>query len=187
MALHNHNTPGASSTGRQRTRQLQRAMLEQGTVAESYRGDHEALLRLLNDALAAELACVLRYRRHYFVARSLASSTRIAEEFLVHSDEELAHADQLADRIVQLGGEPDFAPERLRERASTDHVPASSLVEMLRENLVAERTSIETYRGIIETVGETDPTTRRMLEGILGVEEAHADELSDILDSKPQI
>ncbi len=184
MPSHTQHTSIPSVTGRQRVRQLTRSTIGQGTLTEAYRGDREAVLRFLNEALATELACVLRYRRHHFVARGMSASARIAEEFLVHSDEELAHADQLAERIMQLGGEPDFAPGKLQERDPADPVSASSLAGMVRENLIAERASIETYRGMLESVGESDPTTRRMLEGILGVEEAHADELSDLLDSK---
>ncbi|HEY1899920.1 MAG TPA: ferritin-like domain-containing protein [Steroidobacteraceae bacterium] len=161
-------------------RRRARASLEPGAVTDSYRGDREAVLRFLNEALATELVCALRYRRHHFMARALASR-RIAEEFLVHSDEELAHADLLADRIVQLGGEPDFSPGTFKERSPSACVPVNSLLEMINQNLVAERIAIDTYRDLVAYVGENDPTTRRMLEGILGVEEAHADELVDLL------
>jgi bacterioferritin len=109
---------------------------------------------------------------------------RIAAEFLIHADEELANADLIAERIVQLGGEPDFAPGTLRERSRADYVPANAIVEMIRENLVAARIAIDSYRGLIESLGESDRTTRRMLEGILGVEEAHADELADLLEDR---
>ena len=141
---------------------------------------HRELLRFLNEALATKIVCVLRYRRHHFMARGGAAK-RIAEEFLVHSDEELSHADLIAERIVQLGGEPDFSPATLTQRSHAEYLPAASIVEMIKENLVAERIAIDRYRGLIEHIGETDPTTRRMLEGILGVEEAHADELADLL------
>jgi bacterioferritin len=161
-------------------RRMARANIEQGAVTDTYRGDRAAVLGFLNEALATEIVCVLRYRRHHFMARGLASK-RIAEEFLVHSDEELSHADLIADRIVQLGGEPDFSPGTLTRRSHAEYVPASSIVEMIKENLVAERIAIDSYRGLIEYIGEDDPTTRRMLEGILGVEEAHADELADLL------
>lgn len=161
-------------------RRMARANIEQGAVTDTYRGDRAAVLGFLNEALATEIVCVLRYRRHHFMARGLASK-RIAEEFLVHSDEELSHADLIADRIVQLGGEPDFSPATLVRRSHAEYVPASSIVEMIKENLVAERIAIDSYRGLIEYIGEDDPTTRRMLEGILGVEEAHADELADLL------
>ena len=149
-------------------------------AVEDFRGDREAALRLLNEALGTELVRVLRYRRHHFMARGLGAQ-RSAEEFLLHADEELAHADLIAERIVQLGGEPDFAPGPVGDRSRADYVPARTIVEMLRENLAAARISIDSYRGLIESLGESDRTTRRMLEGILGVEEAHADELVDLL------
>jgi bacterioferritin len=157
-----------------------RAGVELGVVADHYHGDRKAVLRLLNDALATKIVCMLRYRRHHFMARGLAAQ-RIAEEFLVHADEELAHADLIAERMVQLGGEPDFAPETLQPRSHAQYVAASSIIEMVRENLVAERIAIESYRGLIQQLGKNDPTTRSMLEAILGVEEAHADELLDLL------
>jgi bacterioferritin len=150
-------------------RRMARTQPAPAAVTETFRGDREAALRLLNEALATELVCVLRYRRHHFMARGL-GATRSAEEFLLHADEELAHADLIAERIVQLGGEPDFAPGPLRDRC-----------EMLRENLAAARIAIDSYGGLIESLGESDRTTRRMLEGILGVEAAHADELLELL------
>jgi bacterioferritin len=150
-------------------------------VTERFRGEREAALRLLNEALATELVCVLRYRRHHFRARGL-GATRSAEEFLLHADEELAHADLIAERIVQLGGEPDFAPGTLRDRSPAVGVPARTILEMLRENLAAARTAIDSYRGLIEALGESDRTTRRMLEGIVGVEQAHAEELLELLE-----
>lgn len=152
---------------------------------EPYQGDRTAVLRFLNEALATALVCVLHYRRHHFMARDLASK-RIAQEFLVHADEELSHADLIAERIVQLGGEPDFAPATLQQRSHTAYVAVDSVGEMLRENLVAERIAIDNLRRLIAYVGEHDPTTRRMLEGILGVEEAHADELSELFEAKPR-
>ncbi len=165
---------------RETLRRMARANIEQGAVTDSYRGDRAAVLGFLNEALATEIVCVLRYRRHHFMARGLASK-RIVEEFLVHSDEELAHADLIADRIVQLGGEPDLSPVTLTQRSHAEYAPASSIVDMIKENLVAKRIAIDSYRGLIQYLGEDDPTTRRMLEGILGVEEAHADELADLL------
>jgi bacterioferritin len=163
-----------------RLARLARTDVKLGVVTDLYRGDRKAVLRLLNEALATEIVCMLRYRRHHFMARNLANA-RIAEEFLVHADEELAQADLIADRIIQLGGEPDFAPDTLKERSHAEYLPATTVVEMLREDLVAERVAIDSYRSLIQYLGESDPTTRRMLEGILGVEEAHADELLDLL------
>jgi bacterioferritin len=149
-------------------RRMARSGLEPEAVTEPYRGDRTAMLQFLNEALATQLVCVLRYRRHHFMARGFAAK-RIAEEFLVHADEELAHADLIADRIVQLGGEPDFAPGTLCERSHSQYVPANTI-------------AIDSYRGQIEFLGESDRTTRRMLEGILGVQEAHADELVELLE-----
>jgi bacterioferritin len=145
-------------------------------------GDRMAVLRLLNAALATQIVCMLRYRRHHFMARGLAAP-RVAEEFLVHADEELANADLIAERIVQLGGEPDFAPETLKLRSYAEYVAATSTVEMVRENLVAQRIAIASLRDTIEFLGKNDSPTCRMLEGILGIEEAHADELLDLLQS----
>jgi bacterioferritin len=157
-----------------------RASIELATVPDTSRGDRNAILRFLNEALATEIVCVLRYRRHHFTARGLGAA-RIAEEFLLHADEELAHADLIAERIVQLGGEPDFAPATLQERSRAPYVAATTLVEMVRENLVAVRIAIDCYRSQIDSLGKDDSITRRMLEGMLGVEEAHADELWDLL------
>jgi bacterioferritin len=153
--------------------------IERGVVT-GYRGDRKAVLRLLNEALATQIVCMLRYRRHHFMARALAAQ-RIAEEFLVHADEELAHADLIAERIVQLGGEPDFAPDTLKERSHAEYVPGTTIVEMIRENLVAKRIAITSYQELIEYLGKNDPPTHRMLEGIVGIAEAHAAELLDLL------
>ena len=130
--------------------------------------------------MATELVCVLRYRRHHFMAKGIHSKS-VADEFLAHSKEELGHADALAERIVQLGGEPDFAPAGLESRSHAQYVEGKSLTDMIKENLVAERIAIDSYRAIIEFLADRDPTTRRLLEGILSVEEEHADELSDLL------
>jgi bacterioferritin len=147
----------------------------------SKEGERQAdIIALLNDSMATELVCVLRYRRHHFTARGLASP-RIAEEFLVHAGEELAHADQLARRIVQLGGLPDFAPDTLARRSHAAYDDYSDLKAMIKADLVAERVAIESYRQIIALVGTRDPSTRRMLEDILRDEERHAEELKDWL------
>jgi len=171
----------AGARNSSKLRRVARTHPEPAAVTENFRGDREAALRSLNAALATQLVCVLRYRRHHFMVRGL-DAKRSAEEFLLHSDEELAHADLIAERIVQLGGEPDFAPGTLRERDGVDEVPARTIIEMLRENLAAARIAIERYRGLIESLGESDRTTRRMLEGILGVQEAHAEELLELLE-----
>ncbi|HEX2584741.1 MAG TPA: ferritin-like domain-containing protein, partial [Steroidobacteraceae bacterium] len=139
-----------------------RAHIEEGAVTAGYSADRNAVLKLLNDSLATELICVLRYRRHYFMARGIHSQT-VAQEFLDHSNEELSHADQLAERIVQLSGQPDFAPNRLVNRSHAEYVEGDTLASMIRENLVAERIAIDSYREIIQYLGNDDPTTRRML------------------------
>jgi bacterioferritin len=162
-------------------RRMMRGALDPQGVAEPARADHTPMLQFLNAALATELVCVLRYRRHHFMARGLGAK-RIAEEFLIHADEQLAHADLIAERIVQLGGEPDFAPATLCERSHSRYVPANTLVEMIRENLGAARIAIDSYRGQLEALDDSDRITRRMLEGILGVQEAHADELVELLE-----
>ena len=161
-----------------------RRHIESGAVTAGYTADRAAVLKLLNDALATEIVCVLRYRRHHFMARGIdAKST--ADEFLVHSNEELAHADRLAERIVQLGGEPDFAPDTLSRRSHAEYVAGESLVDMIREDLVAERIAIDSYREVIAYLGDKDTTSSQLLKGILAVEEQHADELSDLLQDLP--
>lgn len=140
-----------------------REHIEEGAVTASYGADRDTVLQMLNEALATELVCVLRYRRHYFMAKGLESKS-IAEEFLAHSNEEQAHADQIAERIVQLGGEPDFSPDSLSARSHAEYVEADSLVDMIRENLVAERIAIDSYRAMVQYLSNGDTTTRRMLE-----------------------
>ncbi|MBO9512953.1 MAG: ferritin-like domain-containing protein [Variovorax sp.] len=154
--------------------------LDEGAVTPSYGPWRDDIVKLLNDALATELVCVLRYKRHYFTANGVASP-KIAEEFLVHANEESAHADRIAERIVQLGGEPNFDPKTLLERSHADYDESTDLQAMVRANLVAERIAVETYRQMIALIGDKDPTTRRMLEEILTDEEEHADELRDWL------
>jgi bacterioferritin len=171
-------------TDRHTLRIQARRNIEEGAVTAGYTADRSEVLRLLNAALATELVCVLRYRRHYFMARGLASQS-IAAEFLTHSNEEQGHADQIAERIVQLGGEPDFSPDGLSARSHAEYVPANSLVEMIREDLVAERIAIDSYRELIQYLDHDDPTTSRMLKNILAVEEEHAEELSDLLVGMP--
>jgi len=162
-----------------------RQHVDAGAVTSGYSADRSAVLKLLNDSLATEIICVLRYRRHHFMAKGIHSKS-VAEEFLAHSNEEQSHADQLADRIVQLGGAPDFSPDGLAARSHAEYVEGTTLTDMIRENLIAERIAIDSYRAIIEYVGQSDPTTRRLLESILAVEEEHADELADLLqDAHP--
>lgn len=165
-------------------REQARVHIEQGAVTAGYSADRAEVIKLLNDALATEIVCVLRYRRHHFMARGIVAKS-IADEFLVHSNEEQGHADQIAGRIVQLGGEPDFAPDGLTSRSHAEYVEGKTLVEMIKEDLVAERIAIDSYRELIQYLGEQDPTTSKMLKEILAVEEEHADELADLLEGLP--
>ena len=160
--------------------QAARSQLEDGAHTPAYGPWRDDVIKLLNDALATELTCVLRYRRHHFTAAGLAS-VKIAEEFLVHANEEMAHADRLAKRIVQLGGEPDFDPAGLKQRSHAGYDGSLDLDKMIRANLEAERVAVEGYRQMIQLIGHQDATTRRLLEDILADEEQHADELSDWL------
>lgn len=158
-----------------------RANLERGAVTSTYQADRSAVLGLLDEALATELVCVLRYKRHFFMAQGLYADS-VAQEFAEHAAEEQEHADRIAGRIVQLGGAPDFSPETLAARSHAQYVEAGSLIEMLRENLVAERVAIDSYREMINFIGAGDSTTRRMLEEILAVEEEHAEDLLSLLE-----
>jgi len=169
----------------QELRSQARKHIEQGAVTAGYNADRPKVLQLLNEALATEIVCVLRYRRHHFMARGIHGQS-VGAEFLVHSNEEQGHADLLAARIVQLGGEPDFSPDSLSERSHAEYVPANTLPQMIRENLVAERIAIDSYRDMILYLGDQDPTTSDLLKQILAVEEEHADELADLLEGMPQ-
>lgn len=157
-----------------------RRSLDDGAVTPSYGPWRQDIIQLLNDSLATELVCVLRYKRHHFTAAGL-SSPRIAEEFLVHAHEEAAHADRLAQRIVQLGGMPDFSPDSLSKRSHAAYDESTDLKAMIKANLIAERVAIEAYSQIITLIGDKDSSTRRLLEDILSDEQEHADELSDWL------
>ncbi|MBF8731060.1 bacterioferritin [Pseudomonas guariconensis] len=161
-------------------RERARQHVEQGAVTEGYSADRDKILTLLNEALATELVCALRYKRHYFMASGIKASVA-ADEFLEHATQEAEHADRLAERIVQLGGEPDFNPDNLSKRAHAQYVAGSTLKEMVLEDLVAERIAIDSYREIIQYIGEKDPTTRRIFEDILAQEEEHADDMADLL------
>ncbi|MFV3331729.1 ferritin-like domain-containing protein [Pseudomonas sp. NY15437] len=170
----------AQLTDVQTLRQRARQNIEEGAVTEGYHADRETVLRLLNESLATELVCYLRYKRHYFMATGLKASVAAAE-FLEHAGQELQHADQLAERIMQLGGEPDFNPNGLTERSHAEYVAGANLREMITENLVAERIAIDSYREIVVYLGDDDPTTRRLFEEILAQEEEHADDMADLL------
>jgi bacterioferritin len=155
--------------------------LSDGAITPAYGPWREDIIKLLNDSLATELVCTLRYKRHHYTAKGLASPA-IAEEFLVHANEETEHADMIAERIVQLGGEPDFNPQSLLDRSHAEYDQSLDLKAMIRANLVAERVAIEAYTQTIRLIGDKDSTTRRMIEHILSQEQEHADELSDWLD-----
>ena len=158
-----------------------RQHIEQGAITEGYKADRNTVIKILNEALATEIVCVLRYKRHYFMAAGI-NAESVAAEFLQHANEEQGHADQIAQRIVQLGGEPNFSPEGLTTRSHAEYVEGDSLIDMIKEDLVAERIAIDSYREMIAYVGNDDPTTRRMLEGILAMEEEHADDLVTLLE-----
>ena len=161
-------------------RKRAREHIEKGAITADYKADRETVLKLLNEALATEIVCVLRYKRHYFMASGI-NAKSVAAEFLEHANEEQAHADQIAGRIVQLGGAPDLSPQGLHSRSHSEYVEGGNLVEMLEEDLVAERIAIETYREIVRYLGDDDPTTRRLMESILAMEEEHAEDLSTLL------
>jgi bacterioferritin len=161
-------------------RRRARVHMERGAVTDGYDADRKTVLALLNTSLATELVCVLRYRRHHFMAAGIHAQA-VAAEFLEHATEEQEHADRIARRITQLGGEPDFNPEGLATRSHSEYVEGSDLVDMIREDLVAERIAIDSYGEIIRYLGEKDPTTRRMLEEILAVEEEHAEDLQALI------
>ena len=161
-------------------RERARQHIDDGAVTAGYDAARDTVIKLLNDALATEIVCTLRYRRHYFMAKGPTSKS-VAAEFLAHSNEEQGHADQIAERIVQLGGEPDFSPDGLTTRSHAEYVEGDSLSDMIKENLVAERIAIDTYREIVQYLGDKDPTSRRLMEEILAVEEEHADDMADLL------
>ena len=161
-------------------RRRARQHIENGAVTGSYRGDRETVIKLLNEALATEIVCVLRYKRHYFMAQGIHSDP-IAAEFLQHANEEQGHADQICGRIVQLGGAPNLNPDGMLSRSHSEYVEGQTLIDMINEDLVAERVAIDSYTEMIRYLEDNDITTRRMLESILAVEEEHADDLSSFL------
>jgi bacterioferritin len=174
--------PGAFLSDVTELRRRARRQIEEGAVTPGYQGDRDAVVNLLNVALSTEIVCVLRYKRHYFMADGIHAEA-VKAEFLEHAKEEQAHADGIAERIRQLGGEPDLDPSRLLSKSHTEYLEGGSLVEMIKEDLVAERIAIESYTEMIAFVGESDPTTRRLFESILAQEEEHADDLADLLRS----
>lgn len=164
----------------QELREKARRHIEEGAVTEGYTANRDVVIKLLQTALATELVCVLRYRRHYYMAKGL-NSEPVAAEFLEHANEEQDHADKLALRITQLGGEPDLNPDNLTKSSHSEYKEGRGLQDMIKEDLIAERIAIDSYREMIEYVNSKDPTTRRMLEEILAKEEEHADDLSDLM------
>jgi len=166
-------------------RRRARQHIERGAVTENYKADRDTVLRVLNEALATELVCVLRYKRHYYMAAGIHAQA-VREEFLEHSNEEQQHADQIAERITQLDGEPNFSPEGLVDRCHSQYVEGTDIMDMIREDLVAERIAIETYSEIIRYLGDKDPTSRRVMEEILAKEEEHAEDLKTLIESLSQ-
>jgi len=162
-------------------RERARKHIEDGAVTEGYKVNRETAVKILNEALATEIVCVLRYRRHYFMASGI-HAEGVAAEFLQHSNEEQAHADEIAARIVQLNGAPDLNPQGLLSKSHAEYVEGTTLTDMIKEDLIAERIAIDSYREMIRYFGNDDPTSRRMLEGILAMEEEHADDLVSLLE-----
>ena len=175
------DTGKPSLTDVETLRKRAREHITRGPVTEGYGADVDAVVRLLNEALATEIICSLRYRRHYFMAKGIHAES-VAPEFLEHAKQEQEHADRIAERIVQLGGGPDFSPNGLAARSHAEYVEGTSLVDMIKENLVAERIAIESYLEMIAYLEGRDPTTRRLLEEILAIEEEHADDLNSLLE-----
>jgi bacterioferritin len=178
--LRGSRSGGPQLTDVETIRSRARQDIESGAVTFGYGADRDEVVRLLNEALATEIVCYLRYKRHYFMADGIHAEP-VAAEFLEHAQQEQQHADQIAGRIVQLGGKPDFSPDGLAARSHAQYVEGSSLKEMIRENLIAERIAIDSYREMAHYIGEKDPTTRRLLEEILATEEEHADDLVSLM------
>ena len=165
----------------QEIRRRARQHIEKGAVTDNYKADLNTAIRVLNEALATEIVCVLRYKRHHYMAKGIHAKA-VAEEFLEHANEEQAHADQIAERIVQLNGEPNFNPEGLLMRSHSEYVEGQTLTDMIQEDLVAERIAIDSYSEMIHYFGENDPTTRRLMEEILAKEEEHADDMRTLIE-----
>jgi len=162
-------------------RRRARQQMNQGAVTSGYRADRQAVINILNQALATEIVCTLRYKRHYFMAKGIHSQS-VAAEFLEHANEEQSHADMIAARIVQLDGEPDFSPAGLLTRSHSEYVEGGSLTDMIREDLVAERIAIQSYAEIVRYLADNDPTSRRVMEEVLEKEEEHAEDMSTLLE-----
>jgi bacterioferritin len=176
---------GAFLSDIQTLRKRAREHITQGAVTPGYNADRDVVIKLLNEALATEIVCTLRYKRHFFMAKGI-HAEGVAAEFLEHATEEQQHADQIAARIVQLGGEPNFAPDGLATRSHAEYVEGETLEDMIKEDLVAERIAIDSYREMVAYFGDADPTSRRLLEEILAKEEEHADDLANLLEDLGQ-
>jgi bacterioferritin len=172
---------GTHLTDIETLRRRAREQLEQGPITDTYGADRERVVQVLNEVLATEVVCWLRYKRHYYMASGL-NAGPVAAEFLEHATQEAQHADMVASRITQLRGEPNFDPEGLASRSHAEYVEGSSLVDMVKEDLVAERVAISSYQEIVRWLGNDDPTTRGVIEQILAVEEEHADDLVSLLE-----
>ena len=177
------DTPFVTDVKKLRDRARQH--IENGAVTSGYLGDTDTACRILNEALATELVCVLRYKRHYFMAQGIHASS-VKAEFLEHAAEEQAHADRIAERIVQLGGAPNFSPEGMLSRSHSEYVPGETLLDMIKEDLIAERVAIDSYRAIATYFAKFDTTSQRMIEDIQAVEEEHADDLAELLQQIPR-
>jgi bacterioferritin len=162
-------------------RRRARQSIEEGAVTDGYKADAEAVVKILNEALATEIVCVLRYKNHHYMASGIHSQA-VAEEFLEHAKEEQEHADMIAERIVQLNGKPNFSPDGLTSRSHSEYVEGETLVDMIREDLVAERIAVESYSEIIRYLGDKDPTSRRLMEKILAKEEEHAEDMKTLIE-----
>jgi len=171
---------GALLSDIQTLRKRARQHIEEGAVTTGYAADRDTVIRLLNEALATELVCVLRYKRHYFMAKGIHSDS-VKAEFVAHANQEMAHADRIAKRIIELGGEPNFSPDGLSARSHAEYVEGGTLNSMIKEDLIAERIAIESYREMIAYLADHDPTTQRMLKEILAMEEEHAEDLASLL------
>jgi bacterioferritin len=166
-------------------RQRARQHIEEGAVTAGYGGNTQTAIKVLNEALATEIVCVLRYKRHYFMAKGIHAGP-VAEEFLEHAGDEQQHADLISERIVQLGGAPNLSPDGLLSRSHSEYVEGNDLVDMIKEDLVAERIAIDSYREMAAFFAPFDGTTRRMIEEIQAKEEEHADDLADLLKDLPR-
>jgi bacterioferritin len=173
--------PGDFISDIQEIRRRARQHIEQGAVTQSYQADRETVIRLMNEALATEIVCVLRYKRHHYAASGIHAQA-VADEFLEHANEEQEHADMLAKRITQLDGSPNFNPQGLLDRSHSEYVEGSDLIDMIKEDLVAERIAIDSYGEIIRYIADKDPTSRRVMEEILAKEEEHAEDLKTLIE-----